>query len=62
MTRLILALDSDQLQERERSTQQLECLGDCVEPHLRKVLAQTGDLIEVPGGLGEQVVGGVIAL
>jgi hypothetical protein len=44
LTRLIVDLDSDQWEARERSTRQLESLGESVEPHLRKVLAETSSL------------------
>lgn len=44
LTRLILDLDSDQWEARERSTRQLEILGESVEPHMRKVLAETSSL------------------
>src|SRR5579871_3408981 len=40
LTRLILDLDSDQWKVRERSTQELERLGEAVEPFLRKVVSR----------------------
>src|SRR5581483_10237116 len=44
LTELILGLDSDQWKVRERSTRQLESLGESVEPLLRKVLAEASSL------------------
>jgi hypothetical protein len=44
LTRLLLDLDSDQWEVRERSTRQLESLGESVEPLLRKVLPEASSL------------------
>jgi hypothetical protein len=44
LTQLIVNLDSDQWQVREKSTQELEHLGECVEPCLRKVVSESCSL------------------